>query len=302
MAVALATAPVSRQNRDFVDHYWEHGYAIIRGFLSKAMMAQVREESAKVYAEGMKHHHTYRDHNVLFEILPEEYAGKRYVMQAHCMAWFNPFFEQLRRSPEYCAVLEPLLGPNVRQIAQQIHWKPPGAPDSSYRMHQDLRFRERLEDFNFNDIMASSVTLGLAIDPATKENGCLRVIPDSHKKGYLGLADDGPIMKGSTNEQEMVKAGLDPAKTIDCVLDPGDLMIWGLLTVHGSQKNTSNHDRAFLIQSFYRAQDSERGEWVLKNGVSTPLGPEPKVCKYVALKEKPGPFYSEDKWYEKQMM
>ena len=27
------------------------------------------------------------------------------------------------------------------------HWKPPGSPDSSYRMHQDLRFRERLEDF-----------------------------------------------------------------------------------------------------------------------------------------------------------
>jgi ectoine hydroxylase-related dioxygenase (phytanoyl-CoA dioxygenase family) len=298
--MALAATTLASESRDFVDHYWEHGYAIIRGFLSKPMMAQVQAEAAKVYAEGMKHPRTWRDHNVLYEILPEEYAGKRYLMQAHWFSWYNSFFEQLRRSPEFKRVLEPLLGRNVRQIAQQIHWKPPGAPDSGYRMHQDLRFRERLEDFDFNDIMASSVTLGLAIDPATKENGCLRIVPDSHRKGYLGLADDGPIMKGATNEDEMAKAGLDPAQAMDCILEPGDLLIWGLLTVHGSQKNSSDKDRAFLIQSYYRAANSERGEWVFKDGVSTPLGPEPLVCKYVALKEKPGPFYSEDKWYEKQ--
>jgi ectoine hydroxylase-related dioxygenase (phytanoyl-CoA dioxygenase family) len=108
-------------------------------------------------------------------------------------------------------------------------------------------------------------------------------------------------MKGTTQEAELRKAGLDPAKTLDCVLEPGDLLIWGLLTVHGSQRNTSDKDRAFLIQSYYRAENSERGEWVFKDGVSTPLGPEPQVCKYVALKEKPGPFYSEDKWYEKEI-
>ena len=47
-----------------------------------------------------------------------------------------------------------------------------------------------------------------------------------------------------------------------------------------------------------RTANSERGEWAFKDGISTPLGPEPEICKYEQLREKPGPFYQDDKWYE----
>jgi len=33
------------------------------------------------------------------------------------------------------------------------------------------------------------------------------------------------------------------------------------------------------------------------DGVSTPLGPEPQLCKYEKLHERPGPFYVEDDWF-----
>ena len=36
---------------------------------------------------------------------------------------------------------------------------------------------------------------------------------------------------------------------------------------------------AFAIQSYVRASTSERGEWVFRDGVSTPLGAEPVLCK-----------------------
>lgn len=291
MALALA-----KESVDFVDHYWEHGYAVVRGLFNKAEMAEVQAEAKRIYAEGLKHHATWRYRNLMFEVLPESYAGKRYILQAHWFSWISPFFEQLRRSPQYQRVTEPLLGRNVRQIAQQLHWKPPGAGVTGYRFHQDLRFRERQEDFK--DLMTTNINFGLAIDPATKENGCLRVIPDSHKRGYLGLADDGPIMKFSEQEAELRQAGLDPATIVDLELEPGDLAIWGLLTVHGSQPNLSQNDRCFAISSYTRAENSDRGEWAFKDGVSTPLGPEPQVCKYTALHEKPGPFYIEDKWYQ----
>ena len=81
-------------------------------------------------------------------------------------------------------------------------------------------------------------------------------------------------------------------------MQPGDLALWGLLTVHGSSQNDSPKDRAFAIQSYVRASTSERGEWAFKDGVSTPLGTEPVLCKYEHLFEKPGPFYDESKWYE----
>jgi ectoine hydroxylase-related dioxygenase (phytanoyl-CoA dioxygenase family) len=289
--------PLSHKNLDYVDHYWAHGYAVVRGLFTPVEMKAAQQEAKRIYAEGMKHHATYRDRNVLFEILPEAFAGQRYVLQAHWYAWFSPLFEKMRRDPRVFAVLEPLLGRDIKQVAQQIHWKPPGASRrSGYRFHQDLRFRDRQEVYQ--DLMTSYLNTGLAIDPATRENGCLQIIPDSHQRGYLGLSDDGPIMKGSTQAHELQAAGLDPARTVDLELEPGDLAIWGLLTVHGSQANHSNHDRAFAIQSYVRAANSERGEWAFRDGISTPLGPEPEICKYEQLRQKPGPFYQDDKWYE----
>ena len=281
---------------EHVEHYWEHGYAVVRGVFTKAEMADVQAESRRIYELGKQHHATYRHKNVLYEILPESYAGRRYVLQAHWIAWVSPLFERLRRDPRVLAVMEPLLGPDIKQVAQQIHWKPPGAKNrTGYRFHQDLRFRERKDAFR--DLMTSYINTGLAIDPATRENGCLQVFPGSHKLGYLGLSDDGPIMKGTTQADELVRAGLEPAKVVDLELEPGDLALWGLLTVHGSNANNSARDRAFGIQSYVRADSSDRGEWAFRGGESMPLGEEPVLCKYEQLHENPGPFYSQDKWY-----
>jgi len=57
-------------------------------------------------------------------------------------------------------------------------------------------------------------------------------------------------------------------------------------------------DRRFMINSYVRASDSERGEWVSRAGVSMPLGAEPQLCKCDQLRERPGPFYIETDWTE----
>jgi ectoine hydroxylase-related dioxygenase (phytanoyl-CoA dioxygenase family) len=282
-------------NLDYVDHYWDQGYAVLRGFLPRAELGELQSETRRLYAEGLKHPTTYRDRNLLFEILPASFRGQRYVLQAHWMAWISPYFERLRRSEPYRRLLAPLLGDDIKQVAQQIHWKPPGAERTGFRFHQDLRFRERRDAFR--DLMTSYITTGLAIDPATRENGCLRIMPRSHKLGYLGLSDDGPLMKGVTEDGTLGAAGLDPGTIVDIELEPGDLVIWSLLTVHGSNINRSDKDRAFALSSYVKAANSDRGEWVFRAGESIALGGEPKLCKYEQLHTKPGPFYSDDPWY-----
>ncbi|MCC7050103.1 MAG: phytanoyl-CoA dioxygenase family protein [Alphaproteobacteria bacterium] len=286
---------VAAESKDHAGHYWEHGYAILRGLFTKAEMAEIQAETRRIYAEGLKHHASYRDHNVYYEILPEAFAGKRYVLQAHWMSWISPIFEKLRRDPRYLTALEPLLGNDIKQPAQQIHWKPPGANLTGYRFHQDLRFRER--NGAYRDLMTAWLNTGLAIDPATRANGCLRVVRGSHKKGYLGLSDDGPLMKGATQDAELQQAGLDLKDIVDVELEPGDLAIWGLLTVHGSDANRSAMDRAFAISGYVQAHNSDRGEWAFRDGKPVPLGPVPEICKYEKLREKPGPFYEDSKWY-----
>jgi ectoine hydroxylase-related dioxygenase (phytanoyl-CoA dioxygenase family) len=281
---------------DLVAELHTEGYAIVRGFLSAAETAEISAETHRMYQEGLKHHATYRDGNLLFEVLDDPKANRRVVLQAHWTAWISPLMERMRRSEKYLGVLEPFLGRDIKQITHQVHWKPPGAKYTSYRFHQDARFREGTsKDFGY---LQSTVTTGLAIDRQTIENGALRIIPKSHRLGYLGLSDDGPIMVGQTQDEELRRAGLDPSSIVACEMEPGDLLLWTLFTVHGSAANLSDYDRRFMINSYVRASDSERGEWAFRGGVSTALGAEPQICKYEQLRERPGPFYIESDWTE----
>jgi phytanoyl-CoA hydroxylase len=281
--------------QDVVEQLRSEGYAIIRGFLSSADTEQLSRETDRVYQEGLKHHATYRDKNLLFEVLDDPNAKRRVVLQVHWMAWINPYFERLRRDPRYFQVLEPFLGRDIKQISHQIHWKPPGAKYTFYRYHQDARFRNKDATRNMLD---GNVTTGLAIDRQTAANGALRVIPRSHLRGYLGLSEDGTIMTGHTPDEDLLRVGLDPASAVTCEMEPGDLLLWTLYTVHGSAANVSPHERRFMINSYVRAGDSDRGEWAFRDGASTPLGAEPEICKYEQLREKPGPFYIEPTWTE----
>lgn len=275
----------------------ENGYAIIRHFIDPAAVVELQEQTNWLYQEGLKHHVSFRHGNLSFEILPEKYFDKRYVIQAYWFAWISKYFEEFRRRPEFLDLLGPLLGGNIKQVAQQIHWKPPGAKLTGYRFHQDLRFRESRDAYR--DIVNDTLTVGIAIDPATSENGCLRIVPGSHMNGYLGLSDngDGIIMKGLTHDDELRAVNLDPKTIIEVELEPGDAVIWGLLTVHGSLPNSSLHDRAFALSSYVRGETSQRGEWVFRNGVSTPLGATPQLCKYEKLHENLEPQYVDTEWY-----
>src|ERR1700722_6820090 len=135
--------------RDLVAQIHTEGYAVIRGFLSPGEIADVSAEADKMYQEGMKHHATYRDKNLLFEVLDDPKANRRVVLQAHWTAWLSPLMGRMRRSEKYYSVLQPFLGEDIKQISHQVHWKPPGAKYTFYRFHQDARFRQgKSNDFD----------------------------------------------------------------------------------------------------------------------------------------------------------
>ena len=280
-----------------IEQYESEGYAIIRGFFEPDVAQELKRKSDELYSVGIQHPVTYRHGNLAYEILPEKHFGTRYLIQAYWFAWADRYFDELRSRPEYLELLRPQLGENVKQVTQQIHWKPPGARISGYRFHPVLMFREAKHAYD--DVVRDTVTIGVAIDKATKENGCLRVVPGSHKLGYLGLSDNGSgsIMKGLTLEDELVGVGIDPANIVDVELEPGDAVMWGLLTVHGSLPNESSQDRAFALSSYVRGETSQRGEWAFKDGVPQRLGSTPQLCKNEKLFDNLEPHYDSTEWY-----
>jgi hypothetical protein len=78
-------------------------------------------------------------------------------------------------NPRIVDVVTRLIGPDVKAVHSQIFFKAPGMPGNA--LHQDERFiptRDR-----------SLVTAWIALEDARIANGCLRVIPGSHRPSVL---------------------------------------------------------------------------------------------------------------------
>lgn len=92
--------------------------------------------------------------------------------------------------------------------------------------------------------IVDAVTLWVAIDPATVENGCLRVIPGSHRM-------DTQPLRPRPDVESVFGAEIDPAlvdepAAVDVVLDPGDVSVHHPNLVHGSGPNATERQRRAL--------------------------------------------------------
>jgi ectoine hydroxylase-related dioxygenase (phytanoyl-CoA dioxygenase family) len=181
-----------------------------------------------------------------------------------------------------------MLGRDLKQIINQVHWKAPGSL-GEFAWLQDSRSRRPASAYR--NLADSYVQTGLAIDPHGPDSGGMRFIPRSHARGDLGMDCSrkalGTAMTGSTLDA----VGLSEADAVDLVLDPGDLALWSPYLVHGSGANRSNHKRRFYINGYVRAEDCDRGEWAFRDGSPVPLGPRPALVHYEELRERPGPHY-----------
>ncbi|MFL6720476.1 MAG: phytanoyl-CoA dioxygenase family protein, partial [Sphingomonas sp.] len=188
----------------------------------------------------------------------------------------------------FARLLEPLIGRDLKQIINQVHWKVPGSL-GDFAWHQDSRFRR--PPSAYRNLATAYVQTGLAIDPHTRESGCMRIIPRSHLRGDLGMDGSKKALGAEMTNAALCDVGLAEADAIDLVLEPGDLALWSPHLVHGSGKNISDHKRRLYINGYVRAADCDRGEWAFQDGVPVPLGPKPALVHYEELHERPEPHY-----------
>jgi ectoine hydroxylase-related dioxygenase (phytanoyl-CoA dioxygenase family) len=179
----------------------------------------------------------------------------------------------------------------LKQIINQMHWKPPGAAKVEFGYHQDIHFRRPAAAYR--DAGNSYVQTMIAVDPQGPGNGGLTVYPGSHKLGPLTFPERGRIMDADLSEADLLALGLDPGKLIHLELAPGDVAVWHLCTIHGSGPNTAPIDRRAYINGYVRAANCDRGEWAWREGTPCALE-EPVLVHYEGLFTRPGPFYLEE--------
>lgn len=117
----------------------------------------------------------------------------------------------------------------------KINFKLPGG--GAFKAHQDSAA-------GWEKYLPWFVSIGIFVDPATRENGCIEVAPACHKNGLLGAVWE-PI-----EELDL------PYKTVEC--DPGDIIIFDSYVPHRSASNNSSKPRRALFITFNKKKDGDQ--------------------------------------------
>jgi phytanoyl-CoA hydroxylase len=154
-----------------VAFYRENGFLVVEGCIPPEGIAELREETTQVC----------RGNRGAFGGITEATPGetddevlRRYL----CLHFPHKISEAMNRyvaHPSYVDILTRIIGPNVKCMQSMLFIKASGKPGQAW--HQDefyIPTRDR------------SLSGGwLAMDDATVENGCLWILPGSHRRGII---------------------------------------------------------------------------------------------------------------------
>ncbi|MFK7819124.1 MAG: phytanoyl-CoA dioxygenase family protein [Planctomycetaceae bacterium] len=93
----------------------------------------------------------------------------------------------------------------------------------------------------------------IAVDRATKANGCLQVLKGSHQ---IGRVDHGKVGQQTGADEERVEAALKVCDRVYVELEPGSAVMFHCNTLHRSDQNTSEDPRWAFICCYNAARNS----------------------------------------------
>lgn len=253
---------------DWAKQFRAEGFAIVRQLFSADEIAELAAAFDRLYALGVSHGSSVRRGPLFFEIAEDANLG-RILRYLQWPSYIDEVLDRIRLDTRMLAVVGPLIGEDLKQIINQLHWKPPGAAMTDFGLHQDITFRRPREAYR--NAGETYVQTGIAIDPHRRDNGALLVYPGSHRLGELPLRREGRVLDTPLVADDLARVGLDPAGLIPIELDPGDVALWHLYTVHGSGANRSAIDRRFYINGYVRADNCDVGRRAFRRGQPVPL-------------------------------
>jgi len=232
------------QRRD----YEEHGFVVVRGFFEAAELEPWKRRLEALVCGEVE--------------IPEGMLVMRDVMVAkgfvkptrplEAIAKIQDFhndpvlFDGYAKHARLLDWVADFIGPDIKMIHNMLINKPPNV-DGRHPLHQDLLYFP----FRPADRIVATWT---ALEPCTRQNGCLVVIPGSHK---------GELLQHENPDWEHLNLAYFGAKGIGASedrvhleMEPGDVVFFHPILLHGSGQNRSTGFRR-AISSHYASATCE---------------------------------------------
>lgn len=138
---------------------------------------------------------------------------------------------------EVLDLVEPIIGPDIALWSSHFISKPQG-DGKRVPWHEDSAYwKDRLNPMEV-------VTVWLAIDPSSPENGGMSVIPHTHNTGRKGFSDyDAVDAEKNVFHIEILKEQRPEERAVPLVLKPNECSLHDGRLMHGSPPNTSTQRR-----------------------------------------------------------
>ena len=182
------------------------------------------------------------------------------VLAVHFPHWVSPVAMDMVQHDGVIGVLSQITGAHLPQwdgatkcMQSMLFFKPPGLQGQAW--HQDERFiptRDR-----------SLVGAWIAVDDADIDNGCLWVLPGSHRTGQLWPTRDHgkPELFDPTDES----FGFDDEAAIPVEVSAGSVVFFNGYLLHRSLPNRSTRRRMALVNHYMNAWSPL--PWMMEQGI-----------------------------------
>ncbi len=204
---------------DQLNHYKDKGYISPVNALTSSEAKEIRDEIEKI---------------------ENKWLGALEGINRNYIHLISPIFNKICLNKNILDAVQSIIGKNILICGTTLFIKNPNEKGFvSY--HQDAKYIG-LEPHNW-------VTVWLAVTDTNEHNGCMRMLPGSHKenlKSHEQKFDDNNLLtRGQTIK------GVPLNKTEPVILKAGQVSLHHPLVVHGSGLNKSNDRRiGFVIQSY----------------------------------------------------
>jgi hypothetical protein len=212
-------------------HHWkQHGFVILNDFLSISERNGLKQWCDEVTSwpetpgKWMKYFET-------------NHLAQRQLCRVENFIDYHPEMNELARGARTIQILSELMGEPAAIFKEKINYKFPNG--GGFKPHQDapafISFNQKYH-----------ITMMLAIDECTLENGCLQVVTGgANKPELLPQEKDGSIYKEIASQLKWTP--------IEC--QSGDVILFDSYLPHYSEPNRSNGSRRALFITYNRLSE-----------------------------------------------
>ena len=225
--------------------YHDQGFVTLEGVLSPEELLALQQRMSDV-ASG--------DAEFPLELIEFEPGADRVPRKINRCAENDDIFMTHAMNPRILDVVEQLIGPDIKLYSSQCFMKPPGGVEKPW--HQDSAY--------FTIAPRALVTCWTALDAVTIDNGCLWVIPGSHKGELYDHRQ--PWQVGDRVDMQVPEGDFNNRQEASIVMPAGSCSFHHSMLLHRSGANQTDQPRRGLAVHYV----ASRSRW------TDPAQPQPE--------------------------